>query len=74
MLQVIHEAAWPVGLKPSGGIRTLADATAYIQQADAVMGDGWVAPSTFRFGASGLLTALLAALDGDTGVASVEAY
>lgn len=74
MLQVIHDAAWPVGLKPSGGIRTLADATAYIEQADAVMGAGWVTPSTFRFGASGLLTALLAALDGDAGVTSVEAY
>ena len=74
MLQVIHDAAWPVGLKPSGGIRTLADATAYIEQADTVMGAGWVTSSTFRFGASGLLTALLAALDGDAGVTSVEAY
>ena len=47
---------------------------AYIEQADAVMGAGWVTPSTFRFGASGLLTALLAALEGDAGVTSVEAY
>ncbi len=74
MLGVIRSAAWPVGLKPSGGIRTLADATAYIEQADGVMGAGWAGPATFRFGASGLLTALLAALEGDTGVTSTEAY
>lgn len=74
MLGVIRSAAWPVGLKPSGGIRTLADATAYIEQADEVMGDGWATPATFRFGASGLLTALIAAIEGDTGVASTEAY
>lgn len=74
MLAVIREAAWPVGLKPSGGIRTVADAAAYIAQADEVMGDGWATPATFRFGASGLLTALLAAAEGDAGVTSTEAY
>ncbi len=74
MLGVIRGAERPMGLKPSGGIRTLADATAYIEQADGVMGAGWAGPATFRFGASGLLTALLAALEGDTGVTSTEAY
>ena len=61
------------GPEAGGGIRTLADATAYIEQTDAVMGAGWVTPS-ISFGASGLLTALLAALEGDTSVTSVEAY
>lgn len=74
MLLVIREADRPVGLKPSGGIRTLADAQAYIEQADAVMGEGWATPATFRFGASGLLTALEAAAEGDTGVTSTEVY
>jgi deoxyribose-phosphate aldolase len=74
MLDVIHEASWPVGLKPSGGIRTLADARAYIDQADGVMGAGWAAPDTFRFGASGLLDALLAALEGDGEVRSEADY
>ena len=31
-----------------------------ITWADRIMGPGWVSPDTFRFGASGLLTALLA--------------
>jgi len=53
-----------VGLKPSGGIGNYEDAVAYIAMADSVMGDGWAAPATFRFGASGLLDALLDAIAG----------
>lgn len=53
-----------VGLKPSGGIRTYDDAVAYLELADQVMGAGWSTPATFRYGASGLLDALLAELDG----------
>ena len=74
MLGVIQGAGRLVGLKPSGGIRTLDDATHYLTQADDLMGPGWATPATFRFGASGLLTALIAAVDGDAGVASAEAY
>jgi deoxyribose-phosphate aldolase len=53
-----------VGIKPSGGIRTIDDAAVYLDIADRVMGTGWAAPGTFRFGASGLRDALLAELDG----------
>lgn len=62
MLGVIAEADRPIGIKPSGGIRTLADSDAYLDLAERVMGEGWPTPSTFRFGASGLLDALLAEL------------
>lgn len=54
MLEVIAAAGRPVGLKPSGGIRSLADAAGYLALADAIMGPGWARPETFRFGASGL--------------------
>jgi deoxyribose-phosphate aldolase len=64
MLEVIHGADRPVGIKPSGGIRTIDDAAVYLDIADRVMGTGWAAPGTFRFGASGLRDALLAELDG----------
>jgi len=74
MLQVIHDLDPAVGLKPSGGIRTLSDATAHLAQADKIMGADWATASTFRFGASGLLTALEAAIDGDTNVSSKSAY
>jgi deoxyribose-phosphate aldolase len=50
----------PVGFKASGGVRNLGDARIYIELAERIMGPGWVSPDTFRFGASGLLDALLA--------------
>ena len=62
MLDAVASSGRPVGLKPSGGIRTYDEAMAYIDLADSVMGDGWATPATFRFGASGLLDALLAEL------------
>jgi deoxyribose-phosphate aldolase len=60
MLEVIAASGHPVGLKPSGGISTADAAGEYIALAERIMGDGWVRPATFRFGASGLLNALLA--------------
>ena len=64
MLEVIRTSDHPVGLKPSGGIRTLDDAQAYLDLADSVMGPRWATPATFRFGASGLHDALVAVLEG----------
>jgi len=64
MLAVIRAAGRPVGLKPSGGIRTLDDAAAYLALADRVMGPDWATPVTFRFGASGLFDALVAEIEG----------
>ena len=74
MLAVIAGASRPVGLKPSGGIRTTADARAYLEQADRIMGASWASPATFRFGASGLLDALLATIAGSEPNASKEGY
>jgi deoxyribose-phosphate aldolase len=62
MLEVIHDADRPVGLKPSGGIRTLEQAAVYLRLADEVMGSEWASPASFRFGASALLDAVLAAI------------
>ena len=66
MLGVIKESIVPAGLKPSGGIRTLADAKAYLDLADARMGLGWATPKTFRFGASGLHAAIIEGLGSAT--------
>jgi deoxyribose-phosphate aldolase len=63
ILDAVASAGRPVGIKPSGGISTLAAAAGYLDLADRVMGAGWAAPSTFRFGASGLLGALLDVID-----------
>ena len=59
MLEVVVASGRPVGVKPSGGIRTFDDALGHLSIADDVMGMGWATPTTFRFGASGLLDALL---------------
>lgn len=67
MLGVIREADRPVGLKPSGGIRTLEEAAAYLALAETVMGPGWATPATFRIGASGLYDALMAVISGASG-------
>ncbi len=60
ILEAIEVSGLPVGFKASGGVKTLADARVYIDLANRIMGPGWVSPDTFRFGASGLLDALLA--------------
>lgn len=62
MLHAIKESGRQVGLKPSGGIRTVADAQQYLDLADDIMGSTWATPETFRFGASGLLDAVEAEL------------
>lgn len=62
MLEVIASTDRAVGIKPSGGIRTLADASIYLDLADEIMGPSWATPSTFRFGASGLLDDLEAVI------------
>ena len=61
ILEAIELCGLPVGLKASGGIRTLDDARTYLELAERIMGDGWISPDTFRFGASGVLDALVAA-------------
>lgn len=61
MLGAIRDAGRPVGLKPSGGIRTISDAAGYFALADRIMGPDWVSPRSFRIGASGLLDAIDAA-------------
>ncbi len=64
MMQAIHDSGRPVGFKPAGGIRTVEDAGVYLQLAADIFGPDWASPSTLRFGASGVLTNLLATLDG----------
>ena len=63
MLEEIKASGKPVGLKPAGGVKTAEDAKVYFDMADEIMGPDWATPETFRFGASGVLDALLATLD-----------
>ncbi len=58
------DARGRVGFKPSGGIRTVADAALYIGLTTEVLGAGAVTPARFRIGASGLLNDIEAVLAG----------
>ncbi|MEL6177666.1 MAG: deoxyribose-phosphate aldolase, partial [Myxococcota bacterium] len=52
-----------VGMKPAGGIRTAKLALHYLAMVKETLGDGWLHPEGFRFGASSLLNDLLMQLD-----------
>jgi deoxyribose-phosphate aldolase len=74
MLTAIEEARRDdaervIGFKPAGGIRSTEDAAVYLALADKIMGHNWVSASTFRFGASGLLDALIATMEGQESTA-----
>lgn len=60
MLEAIrdfHEATGRrVGMKPAGGIRTAKEALHYLVAVKETLGDAWLSPEWFRFGASALLT------------------
>lgn len=62
ILEAIGQTPRTVGFKASGGIRDTAAAAAYLHLADSLRGPKWATPATVRFGASGLLDALLADL------------
>ena len=53
-------AGRPVGLKVSGGVRDVRDATDYLAMVRVTLGTAWPTPATFRIGASTLLEALVA--------------
>ena len=74
MLESIRDHGGRAGLKVSGGVRTLGDAAAYLQLADATMGPGWATPAHFRIGASGLLGEIRAALAGARGTTTGSGY
>jgi len=48
-----------VGVKPAGGIRTSKDAIRHLVMVNETVGEDWLSPDWFRFGASTLLNDLL---------------
>lgn len=47
-----------IGLKPAGGVRSVKDAIAWLSLIKNTLGDEWITPELFRFGASGLLDSI----------------
>jgi len=63
MLEAIRdyffETGIRIGMKPAGGIRTSKQALAYLVMVKETLGDDWLTPDLFRFGASTLLNDVL---------------
>ena len=55
----VRRGGSPVGIKISGGVRTSDDALGYLAVVEAALGSAWLHPSRLRFGASGLLGAVV---------------
>lgn len=64
LFEIAVSAQRPIGVKISGGVRTVADAGEYLAIADDVIGAPSVNSSTMRIGASSLLDDVLAHLEG----------
>src|ERR1700759_4064348 len=54
-----YETGVRIGMKPAGGIRTAKQALAYLVMVKETLGDDWLTPDLFRFGASSLLNDVL---------------
>jgi deoxyribose-phosphate aldolase len=52
-----------IGMKPAGGIRTAKQALHYLVIVKETLGDAWLTPDLFRFGASTLLNDVLMQLE-----------
>lgn len=48
-----------IGMKPAGGIRTAKESLAYLVMVKETLGDDWLTPDLFRFGASTLANDVL---------------
>lgn len=59
MMEAIRNSGRPVGFKAAGGIRTVEDAAVYLALGREILGEQWLRPERFRFGASGLHDDLL---------------
>lgn len=63
MLEVVRdwyrETGERIGVKPAGGIRTSKDAVKYLVHVVETVGEEWLQPHLFRFGASSLLNDVL---------------
>lgn len=67
MLEVIRDHYYAtgrrIGMKPAGGVRTSKQALQYLVIVKETLGDAWLTPDLFRFGASALLNDVLMQLE-----------
>jgi deoxyribose-phosphate aldolase len=54
--EYFEQTGYAIGFKPAGGIRTAKSSLEYLYLMKEELGDRWLKPDLFRFGASSLLT------------------
>jgi deoxyribose-phosphate aldolase len=54
--EYLERTGYRVGFKPAGGIRSAKDSLIWLGMMKEELGDAWLRPDLFRFGASSLLT------------------
>src|SRR3954469_8915162 len=54
-----YDSGIQIGMKPAGGIRNAKQALAYLVMVKETLGDDWLTPDLFRFGASTLVNDVL---------------
>ncbi|HJT79701.1 MAG TPA: deoxyribose-phosphate aldolase [Chthoniobacterales bacterium] len=54
-----YETGFRIGMKPAGGIKTAKQSLAYLVMVKETLGDDWLTPDLFRFGASTLVNDVL---------------
>ncbi len=54
-----YETGKMVGMKPAGGIRTAKQSLQYLVMVKETLGNAWLSPDWFRFGASSLANDVL---------------
>ncbi len=54
-----YDTGQRIGMKPAGGIRTAKESLAYLVMLAETLGDDWLTPDLFRFGASTLANDVL---------------
>jgi deoxyribose-phosphate aldolase len=54
--EYLERTGYRVGFKPAGGIRSAKDSLTWLGMMKEELGDAWLRPELFRFGASSLLT------------------
>jgi deoxyribose-phosphate aldolase len=57
--EYFYETGIRIGMKPAGGIRTAKESLAYLVMLSETLGDDWLTPDLFRFGASTLANDVL---------------
>ena len=62
VLEFARNTGHQVGIKVSGGVRTVEEALVYRSIVESILGPEWLTPTLFRIGASSLLDDVLARL------------